>query len=514
MLPGLRASGVSSDGTPPDAWGHVVLGQLMATGLSAQPTTGLAVLPALRTSGVSGGAMVGHALLPALRADGDASTPPEVGATIGHAFLPGLSGAGSVSHTAILAGAVLLPGLAGAGVSGNDTAGHALLPALRTTGLIRSAERAGVSVLLSTGYAWIVGGEGQTITTVSAVDGLALGEDTTSELVHVIVEHLRLSGAFDALLEKLVPVSDGLALADLVRAIVVLHVKDVVALGESVTVSKELAVQLVDALLLASPTTSVQEINALVSSVLALMDAGADLHEALAESGIELGEAVLYQARAYAQAIETLRLSASPSWSVVLVVAAQDGLALGDGAVTFAQIQALVRSGLSLMAQVTLADAPQIAWVMNTESRAVFTYDQWPFNSYAEFGGRHLAAGPAGIYALAGDTDAGVPILAKIRTGLMDMGTSAKKRIESMYLGYSSDGRLGLRVITTMPGGEKQAFDYVMKLRAADATTTNRIKIGRGHASRYYAFELSNVDGSDFTLNGAELLPMVLDRRI
>ena len=513
-LPALRASGVITDG-PDDAgcWGYAELPAVSVTAQSEQPTIGLCSFT-LTAYGVADAETVGFAQLPALAVSGDLSDMPEVDITFGLAYLPPLGASGTLTATALIGGEVELPAMQAMGLSDAESAGYAVLPALQAVGFSMSPARAGLTATLATPYAWIVGLAGQTITSVSATDSLAISEDPNVELIHVIVEQIRLSGAFDTLVEQLLTVRDGITLSGVVRAITVLHLSDTVQLGEKVTVTPELVVQLVDALLLASPTSSVHEINALVSTVLALLDAGADLHLALAEDGIELGDAVLYQARAYGSAIEELRLSAVASWSVVLVVTAQDAVSLSDSGVHFAEIAALVRSGVALLAHVSLADAPQIAWVMNTESRAVFTYDQWPFNSYAEFGGRHLAAGPDGIYLLAGDTDAGVPILAKVRTGLMDMGTSAKKRIESMYLGYSADGRMGLRVITTMPSGEKRAHDYVMKLRPADAATTNRIKIGRGHASRYYAFELSNVDGSDFTLNGAELLPMILDRRI
>lgn len=483
-------------------------------GESLTPTVMTAVAPPAVCRMTSGAATVMRAIAPAAVFEGDASDAPSVDLTIMVAFAGAASATFGVSHIRREAMDITALGAVCSMVSGAQTVMAARAPAATFSGVSVAPLRGWGAGFIEPNYWWMTVGPGAQTSSVSARSSLALNDGPDPELIHLITEHLILSGAFDSLLERLVTARSTIVLSDVVRSIIVLHLSDTVVLGDGSTVSPEIAVDLIDTLMLAGNGTAFEEINALVSSVLALMDAGASLHEALAQSSLSLGDAVALQARAYAKAIAELRLSAAPTWSVVLVALAHDTLTLSDDTVSFNELAALVRSGIALLAHVNLADDPFIAWVLGTESRAAFTYDQWPFNSYAQFGGRHLAAGPDGIYVLGGDSDDGAPIVARISTGLMDMGTSARKRIEAMYLGLSAEGELGLRVVTTMPNGEKQAHDYRMRLRPAGAATTNRIKIGRGLASRYWSFEISNPDGGQFTLSDSELLPMVLDRRV
>lgn len=156
------------------------------------------------------------------------------------------------------------------------------------------------------------------------------------------------------------------------------------------------------------------------------------------------------------------------------------------------------------------------AWVMTPETRAMRSYSNYAFNSYAHFGGRLFAAKDDGIYVLEGDTDAGQAISASVRTGLLDFGSRQLKRVERAYLGYTAKGTLALRVTTTSPEGEKIDYTYRMVTPPlSDAPRETRIVIGKGLQSVYWAFELDNsLDGADFELHDMTVLPIVLSRKV
>lgn len=163
-------------------------------------------------------------------------------------------------------------------------------------------------------------------------------------------------------------------------------------------------------------------------------------------------------------------------------------------------------------------------WVLNTRPRGAAdnsepirgftTYQNMPFTSFANYQGKQYGASTGGVYELTGDTDDGEKIPAWIRTGLMDLDSRRDKRMQSVYVGYTSDKRLIAKMVTTT-GGEKVETWYTMRaIQNAGDTRDGRIQIGKGLHSVYWAFELHNEDGADFTLDVVALWPVYLDRRV
>lgn len=175
---------------------------------------------------------------------------------------------------------------------------------------------------------------------------------------------------------------------------------------------------------------------------------------------------------------------------------------------------AVLRDGVGFAATLGFDDGQYIAWVLNTESKGLSRYTNYPFNSFAKVAGIWYGATSQGLFELGGSTDAGEQIHARIRLGLSAMGTRKLKRIPESFIGYSSTGTLLMKVITVEEvSGEKQAAIYKMDVRAAGVTRENRIQFGRGLKSVDWDFELQNVDGADFDLQSIEFRPVVLDRR-
>lgn len=153
-----------------------------------------------------------------------------------------------------------------------------------------------------------------------------------------------------------------------------------------------------------------------------------------------------------------------------------------------------------------------VGYVMNTRTRGVTQYENYNFNSFAELDGRYYGANDEGLYLLEGDSDGTAPISAYIRTGLTNFGTQFKKQVHDAYIGYTTDGKLLLKVITTDAGQRKENW-YSLNAKDVEATSDNRFRIAKGVKSVYWQFEVANIDGADFDISNMTVWPFVLHRR-
>lgn len=140
-------------------------------------------------------------------------------------------------------------------------------------------------------------------------------------------------------------------------------------------------------------------------------------------------------------------------------------------------------------------------------------YSNFTFNSLTSFKGSVYGASDTGLYVLEGDTDEGEGISASLSSLMLDFGTSRLKRIRSAYLGYTSDSQLVLKV-RSVSDGQLHEHWYKACPVTADAPREGQIYVGQGLRSRYWQFELTNVDGGDFEIDQLELYPLVLTRRV
>ena len=154
-------------------------------------------------------------------------------------------------------------------------------------------------------------------------------------------------------------------------------------------------------------------------------------------------------------------------------------------------------------------------WVLNTEGNMpISEYSNFTFNSMAYSPDEMLGCTDEGLYTLDGDTDAGTNIDAHITSLMLDFDTSKLKRMSAAYIGYTSTGKLLLKVRSIDQDAYAERW-YEARDVASQATPgQNRMQIGKGLRSRYWTFELVNIEGSDFELDKVELYPIVLQRRI
>ncbi len=148
-------------------------------------------------------------------------------------------------------------------------------------------------------------------------------------------------------------------------------------------------------------------------------------------------------------------------------------------------------------------------WVLNHNTGAPSRYENYDFDAFAVIGQDYLAARGDGIYLLDGDDDNGTDIDAIATIGRTDFDEPVLKRVTAAFLGLNSAGQAHLTIrtdqgITTGP----------YKLRqAAAASTTERAKFRRGIKSRYWEFDIANVDGEDLQLKSAEFETIILSEK-
>lgn len=205
-------------------------------------------------------------------------------------------------------------------------------------------------------------------------------------------------------------------------------------------------------------------------------------------------------------------LTSVPELSMVFTAALTENIQMGTTLSSVLEALIQVSDGVLMTATFQVGNGLYTAWVCHTSIRAFTQYENYPFNSFCELDGKYYGMAPDGIYELTGDTDDGEPITWRIRTALDNMGTGRMKRVPAMYLGYTSDGTVMLKAITTSDSGEKEEAWYRLREQTAQVSREGRIKLGRGLKSVYWQFELEGT--GSVALDEMQLFPLILDRRL
>lgn len=231
------------------------------------------------------------------------------------------------------------------------------------------------------------------------------------------------------------------------------------------------------------------------------------------EDTVDLDDAVVFLVRLVTQAISSLLITDSATNGLVILLPVETELDVVSALSAQYAFTDNVEAVVSFVGAVQLEDGDFSVWSVNSDLISATEYENFPFNSFAFSGRKYLAAAADGIYELTGEDDDGVEIDAYVRTGLLDLGTTALKQVIRAYLGYTSDGRLLLKTFTT-DGGQKIERWYELTERTADSTREARVKFGKGVKARYWQFEVRNIEGSDFSIDQLQLLPLMLSRRV
>lgn len=171
-------------------------------------------------------------------------------------------------------------------------------------------------------------------------------------------------------------------------------------------------------------------------------------------------------------------------------------------------MQALINSLVTVTAGIPQWTESGEVWVLNDETNAASTYENYAFNSFGKYRGKFFGANASGLYLLEGSSDAGVPVRASISLGKQDFGNSATKTVGNCYVGVSASGDVYLKVLA-----EGQAYVYKMD-RTSAVLDTQRVKTGKGLRANYFTFELYNGNGADFEIEKIQFEVAYLSRRI
>lgn len=174
--------------------------------------------------------------------------------------------------------------------------------------------------------------------------------------------------------------------------------------------------------------------------------------------------------------------------------------------------QLLLESTAEVSSDVWYKDPGRVAWLMNTETTAASWYNNFDFESIAQPPGKVLAVGPDGLYELTGETDSGEQIDAEVVSGFTDFGLPQTKRVDYMYFGYTSSGRISVTAETYESGHPPST--YYLEQRDASAPRNSRVTPGKGLWGRYWRMTIRNVDGADFEVHDATADIAVSTRRI
>lgn len=227
-------------------------------------------------------------------------------------------------------------------------------------------------------------------------------------------------------------------------------------------------------------------------------------HEETSEAEAAAASAVLPQLVATATATATGAGASTALPSNVPTLPILESTGTGNSAIVARTDWIVIaESEAATYSAVYFKDPGRVAWVLNTESTAASWYTNFDMHSIAQVDNAVFAVGPEGVFELTGDDDAGEPIDAGTRSGFMDFGSSFTKRLENMYLGYTSTGTLSTRL--SVKESRHLATRFYLEQRTADAPRNGRVVPGKGMWGRYWMVEMNNVNGADFSVYDIEV---------
>ena len=133
--------------------------------------------------------------------------------------------------------------------------------------------------------------------------------------------------------------------------------------------------------------------------------------------------------------------------------------------------------------------------VMNMSHFAVTDYIGYDFNSVVYFNGKFFGGNSQGIFSFGGNKDNGLNINARVKMPILDSFLDVIKKARDAWLTCRTDGQMMLVVHFEKGDPYDDIFEetgIALELRG---------KLPKGIKERFIAFEIRNVDGSDFDNN-------------
>lgn len=346
------------------------------------------------------------------------------------------------------------------------------------------------------------------------VEAFRLSQSTRVDLSILVDQPLVLRASAAHTMESERALADEIRFGEAIQLTYRLLIAEGLLFADTPQAQYEAVSRVLDSLLLGGiAATEADAVSVVTAAVLFGLQTDAVRLEKLLD-GLRVGDTFEANLRLATAIVDGLRLGDTAPNSAVLSLRVADGVLVPDTTASTAQVAAAIREALAVGVRFSLDDGDYVAWALNTSSKHLSKYEQYPVNSFAVLDGQLYGALDDGIYLLEGADDGGANINARVRFALTDMGTGLQKRVSTAYFGYTAKNDLLLKVVHTKDGGAKEA--YVYRLNAAPATevVNGRSVLGKGITSAYFAFELENVDGGMFNVDKLSVIPMALDRRV
>lgn len=138
------------------------------------------------------------------------------------------------------------------------------------------------------------------------------------------------------------------------------------------------------------------------------------------------------------------------------------------------------------------------AFVMNTLTKQVSRYQNYPFLHIAKISGSYYGIKENGIYLLSGTIDDTTEVNGTIWTGDIDFGVYNSKNTPYLYINGDDTYRVTAYV------------DSVEQPRFTSGFSGRRVKLARGNKGRYWSFKIQGIN----KLQGIEFMPDMLSRRV
>jgi len=256
--------------------------------------------------------------------------------------------------------------------------------------------------------------------------------------------------------------------------------------------------------------TSLRAINSLASAITVAAQLH-NTHVAISDETINVAATLAALMHAKAEAADTVTLTEGAENTLFLVSEDAESMEVDTASELFQHLIYEAEDSLDFAVVLRMGDEVYAAWVLNPATQGVSRYEDYPFNSMAEYGGVYYGVADDGVYLLDGDTDDGAAISASLKTGLFRFGRAQAKRMADVFIGVTAAGDMVLKVQSDENGVRTERWYEVID--RGDASN-HRVKLGRGAKSPYWGFELVNVNGADFELDNIQLHPMTLTRKV
>ena len=148
---------------------------------------------------------------------------------------------------------------------------------------------------------------------------------------------------------------------------------------------------------------------------------------------------------------------------------------------------------------------------LSFERVAPTQYRGYNFNSFCKFGDAYIGANSSGIFTLdSGDLDGSTEIEAFFEPVTSDWGIPNQKRIRSMYVSGEFDSDIQL---TVYDDEENERIYTLEPIHFSNKQHTQKVGIGRDGKGTYWMVRIDNVNGSDFSIDRIQVVPIILGQK-